>query len=153
MSVRSAGILPYRYTDAGLQLMLVHPGGPFWSNKDQGAWSITKGVCAEDENPLAAAKREFKEETGYEIDGDFIDLGEIRQPSRKIVHVWAVEHDLDTANIISNTFSLEWPKNSGSISTYPEIDRGEWFGIDQAKLKILKGQVGFIEKLLEITSG
>ena len=138
MTMRSAGVLLYKYVDGQLQLMLVHPGGPFWAKKDDGAWSIPKGIYEEDEHPLQAAKREFKEETGYEVEGDFIDLGEIKQPSGKVVHVWALEHD-----------NLEWPKNSGNIKAYPEIDRSEWFGIDQAKIKILRGQVGFIEKLIE----
>ena len=128
--------------------MLVHPGGPFWANRDDGAWSIPKGIFESDENPLQAAKREFREETGYEIEGNFIDLGEIKQPSGKIIHAWAIERDIDTANIMSNTFALEWPKNSGNVKEYPEIDKGEWFKIDQAQRKILKGQVGFIEKLI-----
>ena len=128
--------------------MLVHPGGPFWANRDDGAWSIPKGIFESDENPLQAAKREFREETGYEIEGNFIDLGEIKQPSGKIIHAWAIERDIDTANIMSNTFALEWPKNSGNVKEYPEIDKAEWFKIDQAQCKILKGQVGFIEKLI-----
>ena len=148
MTVRSAGILLYKYVGDELRIMLVHPGGPFWVNKDEGSWSIPKGLYEEDENPLTAARREFNEETGYDIDGDFVDLGEIKQPSRKIVHAWAIEHDLSTADISSNTFSLEWPKNSGNVKTYPEIDRAEWFNIDRARRKILKGQAGFIDRLL-----
>ena len=148
MTACSAGILLYKYVGRELQVLLVHPGGPFWKNKDEGAWSIPKGLHEGDENPLTTAKREFAEETGYEIDGKFIDLGEIRQPSRKVVHAWAIEHDLDAANISSNTFSLEWPKNSGNLQTYPEIDRAEWFNIDQARRRILKGQAAFLDRLL-----
>jgi predicted NUDIX family NTP pyrophosphohydrolase len=151
MSVRSCGILLYRYENKMLQVMLAHPGGPFWAKKDEGAWSIPKGIVEGDEEPLAAAKREFGEETGHEIDGDFIDLGELKQPSRKIVHAWAIERDFDVHALKSNTFSLEWPKHSGNVREYPEIDRAEWFGIGEAKTKILKGQAGFIDRLAEIT--
>ncbi|MDJ0956001.1 MAG: NUDIX domain-containing protein [Arenicellales bacterium] len=149
MSVRSAGLLLYRYAGSELQLLLVHPGGPFWAKRDAGAWSIPKGIYEQNEHPLQAAKREFKEETGYEVEGHFIDLGEIKQPSGKIIHAWAIEQDIDTANIVSNTFRLEWPRNSGNVKEYPEIDKGEWFKIDQARRKILKGQADFIEKLIE----
>src|SRR4030042_86629 len=105
MSVRSGGIILYRFIENKLQVMLVHPGGPFWAKKDDGAWSIPKGICEEGEDPLAAAQREFQEETGHEVDGEFIDLGEVQQPSRKIVHAWALEHDFDTSKIVSNRFS------------------------------------------------
>jgi predicted NUDIX family NTP pyrophosphohydrolase len=150
VSIHSSGILLYRYEKGRLQLMLAHPGGPFWAKKDEGAWSIPKGIVEEDEEPLEAAKREFREETGHEIEGDFIDLGELKQPSRKIVHAWAVESDLDVQSIESNTFALEWPKHSGNIREYPEIDRAQWFAVDEAKTKILKGQAGFIDRLVEI---
>ena len=149
MSVRSAGILLYRFNEGNLQVMLVHPGGPFWAKKDDGAWSIPKGIYEEGENPLAAAKREFQEETGQEVDGDFIDLGELKQPSRKIVQAWALEHDLDTSRIISNTFSLEWPPKSGAVREYPEVDRGRWFNVQEAREKILKGQLEFLDRLVE----
>lgn len=149
MSVRSAGILLYRFNEGNLQVMLVHPGGPFWAKKDNGAWSIPKGIYEEGENPLAAAKREFQEETGQEVDGDFIDLGELKQPSRKIVQAWALEHDLDTSRIISNTFSLEWPPKSGAVREYPEVDRGRWFNVQEAREKILKGQLEFLDRLVE----
>jgi predicted NUDIX family NTP pyrophosphohydrolase len=118
--------------------------------KDEGVWSIPKGLLEERENPLAAAKREFKEETGLEVDGEFIDLGELNQSSKKIVHVWALEKDLDVTNIVSNTFALEWPRNSGKTQEYPEVDKAGWFDIELAKEKILKGQIGFIDKLIEI---
>jgi predicted NUDIX family NTP pyrophosphohydrolase len=149
MSVRSAGILLYRFNEGNLQVMLVHPGGPFWAKKDDGVWSIPKGIYEEGENPRAAAKREFQEETGQEVDGDFIDLGELKQPSRKIVQAWALEHDLDTSRIISNTFSLEWPPKSGAVRDYPEVDRGRWFNVQEAREKILKGQLEFLDRLVE----
>jgi predicted NUDIX family NTP pyrophosphohydrolase len=128
--------------------MLVHPGGPFWANRDLGSWSMPKGLFEPGEPPLAAAKREFAEETGFDIDGDFIDLGSLQQPSRKIVHAWAVEGNIDVSKINSNTFSLEWPAKSGHIKEYPEIDRGEWFSIDLARAKITKGQQRFLDRLV-----
>ena len=148
MVVKSAGILVYRFKDGELQVMLVHPGGPFWRKKDKGAWSIPKGICEENEAFINAAKREFKEETGFDMDGEFLDLGEIKQPSGKIVHIWAVQGDLDTTKIRSNTFKLEWPKGSGRIREFPEVDRGEWFPLDIAKDKITKGQKAFLDRLL-----
>jgi predicted NUDIX family NTP pyrophosphohydrolase len=150
MSKHSAGILLFRFKNKKLEVMLVHPGGPFFAKKDYGAWSIPKGLFEEHENPLDAAKREFKEETGFEVDGEFIELGELKQPSKKIVYVWALEKDLDAKNIVSNTFKLEWPKNSGIVQEYPEIDKADWFDIEQAKKKILEGQRAFIDRL-EIT--
>jgi predicted NUDIX family NTP pyrophosphohydrolase len=149
MNVHSGGILLFRYRDGRLQIMLVHPGGPFWVKKDEGAWSIPKGMFEKNEGALEAAKREFKEETGFDVDGEFIELGELKQPSKKIVHAWAIEGDLDTAKIKSNTFTLEWPPDSGNCKDYPEIDRGEWFDIDVAKKKILKGQAEFITRLID----
>ncbi|MEN6376107.1 MAG: NUDIX domain-containing protein [Smithella sp.] len=149
MSVRSAGILLYRFNEGKLLVMLVHPGGPFWAKKDDGAWSVCKGMYEEGEDSLDAAKREFKEETGQDVDGEFIDLGEVKQPSRKIVHAWALEHDFDTSKIISNTFSLEWPPKSGITREYPEVDKGRWFDIQEAREKILKGQLEFLNRLLE----
>ena len=139
----------FRHIDGRLQVMLVHPGGPFWAKKDEGAWSVPKGLFEENEVALEAAKREFTEETGFDVDGEFIELGELTQPSKKIVHAWALERDMDVTKIKSNTFALEWPTNSGNIKDYPEIDKGQWFDIDEAKKKILKGQVGFIDRLIE----
>jgi len=150
MAVNSAGILLYRFKNEKLEVMLVHPGGPFWTKKDNAAWSIPKGLFEENENPLEAAKREFKEETGLEVQGEFIELGKLKQPSRKIVQAWAIENDLDESKIRSNTFTLEWPKNSGIVIEYPEIDKAGWFDIEQAKTKITKGQLGFLEKLVDI---
>lgn len=150
MGKKSGGILPFRFRDSRLEVMLVHPGGPFWEGKDAAAWSISKGLFEEGESPLEAAKREFREETGFEVDGDFIELGRIRQPSGKIVFAWAVEKDLDETKMVSNKFSLEWPKRSGIVREYPEIDRACWFEIDLARKKILKGQQGFIDRLLSV---
>ncbi|MGZ8144241.1 MAG: NUDIX domain-containing protein, partial [Methylosarcina sp.] len=127
--------------------MLVHPGGPFWAAKDEGAWSIPKGLIEDNEEPLAAARREFKEETGFDAEGEFIELGRLKQPSRKFVHVWAVECDLDVARIVSNLFVLEWPKKSGKLREFPEIDRGEWFDLTEARIRIQKGQSGFLDIL------
>ncbi len=148
MSKKSGGILPFRFRDNRLEVMLVHPGGPFWAGKDDNAWSISKGLFEEGESPLEAAKREFKEETGFEVDGDFIELGEIRQPSGKIVYAWAVEKDLDESKIVSNKFSMEWPRRSGIRREFPEVDRAAWFDIRSAREKILKGQQGFIDRLI-----
>jgi len=150
MKKYSAGILLFRFKNKKLEVMLVHPGGPFWARKDDGVWSIPKGLFEGNENPLDAARREFKEETGFEADGEFIELGEIQQPSKKIIHAWALEKDLDVTKIMSNKFTLEWPKNSGKVQEYPEIDKAGWFDIEQAKKKIIKGQIGFINKLIEI---
>lgn len=148
MSLHSGGVLLYRFRGNELQVLLVHPGGPFWKRRDEGAWSIPKGLFEENESPLDAAKREFKEETSFEADGNFIDLGYIKQSSRKTVHIWALESDLDETKILSNKFALEWPKNSGNIREYPEIDQAGWFNINQAKIKIQRGQAGFIDRLI-----
>jgi predicted NUDIX family NTP pyrophosphohydrolase len=145
---RSAGILMYRRPGRGLQVLLVHPGGPFWARKDLGAWSIPKGEYAEGEDPLAVARREFAEELGAEPAGDFWELGELVQPSRKVVTVWAVEGDFDVAGLKSNTFELEWPPKSGRKAQFPEVDRAEWFAPDQARTKILPGQREFIDRLI-----
>ena len=148
MSVYSAGILLYRLRDNSVEVLLAHPGGPFWSGKDLGAWSIPKGQSEANEDSLQAAKREFREETGFEVDGDFIDLGTIRQPSRKMIQIWALEHDMDADRLQSNEFALEWPRKSGIVMQFPEIDRAEWFDIDRARQKILKGQAGFLDRLI-----
>ena len=148
MPKRSAGILMYRQGDTGPELLLVHPGGPFWAKKDLGAWSIPKGEYAASEDPLAVAVREFEEETGLRPRGEFRPLGEITQPGRKVVTAWAVEGDFDPATLTSNMFELEWPPRSGRKATFPEVDRAEWFSPAQAREKILAGQSEFIARLL-----
>ena len=149
MPKRSAGILMYRRGDAGIELLLVHPGGPFWAKKDLGAWSIPKGEYAEGEDALAVAKREFEEETGARPHGDFLPLGEIVQPGRKIVTAWAIEGDFDSATRRSNRFELEWPPRSGRKVSFPEVDRAEWFAPAEARQKILSGQREFIARLMQ----
>jgi predicted NUDIX family NTP pyrophosphohydrolase len=148
MKKRSAGILMYRRAGPELQVLLVHPGGPFWARKDLGAWSIPKGEYEEGEEPLAAAKREFREELGAELEGAFVDLGSLVQPSRKEVIAWAVEGDFWITELKSNTFELEWPPKSGKRRQFPEVDRAEWFGLKDARRKILRGQVEFVDRLM-----
>lgn len=143
----------FRRGAGGIEVLLVHPGGPFWTKKDLGAWSIPKGEYLEDEEPFAAALREFEEETGIVPKGEFIPLGELCQPGGKLVTVWAFEGDCDPAAITSNLFSMEWPKGSGRVQDFPEIDRGGWFTIDEARRKILTGQAGFLERLIEQLRG
>lgn len=152
MPLHGAGILLYRFTKEKLELLLAHPGGPYWANRDDGTWSIPKGLFDQDEIPLEAAKREFKEETGFEVDGEFIPLGELKQPGGKIVHAWALEQDIDATQIVSNTYAVEWPHKSGRWRRYPEVDKAGWFTVDEARKKILKGQVGFIDRLLQAIS-
>ena len=149
MSIHSAGILCYRYRDQTLEVFLVHPGGPFWAKRDEGAWSLPKGLINPGEAAMDAAKREFNEETSFEVIGELIDLGQLTQPSKKIVHAWAVHMDLDASKLKSNMFSMEWPKGTGVIREYPEVDKGEWFSLARAKQKISPGQAAFIERLLE----
>jgi predicted NUDIX family NTP pyrophosphohydrolase len=133
---------------------LVHPGGPFWTKKDEAAWSIPKGEFEDDEEPLAAAKREFAEETGFILpDGEVIPLEPLRQPSGKLVYAWAMNHDFDPAGLKSNTFSLEWPPKSGRNQDFPEIDRAQWFTIEAASHKILKGQAPFLDQLQQKLKG
>ncbi|MEJ2361618.1 MAG: NUDIX domain-containing protein [Gammaproteobacteria bacterium] len=150
MSVHSAGILCYRYRAQLLEVFLVHPGGPFWARRDDGAWSIPKGIINADESALAAAMREFHEETGFEVNDGFIALGQLQQASKKIVHVWAVQTDFDAAQLRSNTFELEWPRGSGQLREYPEVDRGDWFSLARARQKIYKGQQAFLDRLLGV---
>ena len=150
MPLYSAGLLLFRHRYDQLELFLAHPGGPYWARKDAGVWTIPKGLIDEGEEPLAAARREFAEETGHAIDGDFIPLGELKQKGNKIVHAWAVAGDLDPATISSNSYSIQWPPNSGQWRRFPEVDRAGWFGVDEARIKILPGQTGFIDRLLAI---
>lgn len=145
----SAGILLFRRTGPVPEVLLAHPGGPLWKNKDQGAWSIPKGEYADNEDPLAAAKREFQEETGVAVSGDFIALGDIRQRGGKTVTAWALECDLDSAAIRSNTFSMIWPPRSGKSQQFPEIDRVEWFSFGAALARINPAQAELLERLAE----
>jgi predicted NUDIX family NTP pyrophosphohydrolase len=147
MPKQSAGILVYKRINNQLQVFLVHPGGPFWAKKDGGAWSIPKGEYLDDEEPLAAAKREFTEETGQTIDGDFIPLKPIKLKSGKIVHCWAIEGDVDADNVVSNIFPIQWPYKSGKFIDIPEVDKAGWFDVETAKKKINIAQVAFIEEL------
>jgi predicted NUDIX family NTP pyrophosphohydrolase len=147
MAKQSAGLLLFRGAPAAVEVLLVHPGGPFWAKKDEGAWSIPKGEFSADEDALHAALREFKEETGENVAGAFIALEPQRQAGGKIVHAWAVEADFDPTRVRSNTVSIEWPPRSGRRRTFPEIDRAAWFLLDVAHKKILKGQVGFLREL------
>jgi len=146
MPKKSAGILAYKIENKILEVFLVHPGGPFWAKKDAGAWSIPKGEF-DDEDPLDAAKREFEEETGIRISGDFLELTPVKQKSGKIVYAWAVEENLDPAKIKSNEFEIEWPPRSGNMKTFPEIDKGAWFNLTEAKKKILEAQSPLLDEL------
>ncbi len=147
MPKKSAGILMYRTSSTGMKVFLIHPGGPFFKNKDDGAWSIPKGEIDEGEDPLAAAKREFEEETGCKPDGSFFPLTQIQQKSGKIVLSWAVEGDCNADTIRSNTFSLEWPPKSGRFQEFPEADRAAWFPIEEARRKINSAQVLLLDEL------
>jgi predicted NUDIX family NTP pyrophosphohydrolase len=144
---QSAGILLYKKQAGDWLFFLVHPGGPFWKNKDLGAWSIPKGEFADDENPLDAAIREFKEETGIQLNGDFWPLEPVKLKSGKIVRAWSHEGDIDVKIIVSNTFEIEWPPKSGKSLTIPEVDRGEWFTAEQAIGKINAAQSALINQL------
>ena len=146
----SAGILLYRFRNGGLQVLLAHPGGPYWARKNEGAWMIPKGEVKVSEDLFQAAKREFEEEIGFEVDGDFIDLGEVRQSGGKRVHAWALGKDVEVREVKSNTFTMEWPKGSGIIKEFPEIDKARWFDIDEAYRKILKSQKLFLDRLTKI---
>ena len=150
MTKLSAGLLPFRRANGGIEVFLVHPGGPFWKKKDLGAWSLPKGEYDAAEEPLAAALREFAEETGFQAGGPgFLPLGEIRQPGGKLIVAWAFEQDLDATLARSNTFEMEWPPKSGKVQQFPEVDRAAWFPLPEARIKILPGQAGFLERLLE----
>jgi predicted NUDIX family NTP pyrophosphohydrolase len=144
----SAGILLYRKKNNFIEVFLVHPGGPFWKNKDKGAWSIPKGEFTKDEDPLTVAKREFNEETGQAVAGDFVELTPIKQKGGKMVYAWAVEGDADAEQIVSNTFKQEWPYKSGKWITIPEVDKAGWFGVEEAKEKMNPAQLELIEDLV-----
>jgi predicted NUDIX family NTP pyrophosphohydrolase len=143
---RSAGLLMYRQRE----VFLVHPGGPFWAKKDLGAWSIAKGEYAEGEHPLEAARREFHEETGFVAAGDFLDLGTIKQAGGKLVSAWAFAGDCDPAKLVSNRFEIEWPPRSGRLMEIPEVDRGAWFSLAAARERILKSQIPFLDRLVQL---
>jgi predicted NUDIX family NTP pyrophosphohydrolase len=151
----SAGVLVFRVRDGTPQVLLVHPGGPFWKARDDGAWSVPKGEYDAGEEPLDAAMREFREELGVEPpgDGEPVFLGELRQSSGKRVSAWAIEGDLDPATTQSNTFTMEWPPRSGRQAEFPEVDRAGWFGLDDARRKLVRGQAGFIDRLEELLAG
>lgn len=150
----SAGVLLYRVADGGVEVLLVHPGGPFWARKDDGAWSIPKGEYAEPEDPWLVARREFREEIGLDVpDGPRVEFAPIKQPGGKIVTAFAVHGDLDVTDTVSNTFELEWPRGSGRIREYPEIDRVAWLSVAQARSKLLKGQQPLLDRLMELVAG
>jgi predicted NUDIX family NTP pyrophosphohydrolase len=149
MPKRSAGLLMYRGSNGSLEVFLIHPGGPYWAKKDKGAWAVPKGEYDKEEDPLAAAVREFREETGFTVAGEFIPLGSIRQNSGKIVAVWAVEGDCDPAHLVSNRCQIEWPPRSGRLMEIPEVDQGRWFTIPEARESIRRDQEPLLNRLLE----
>lgn len=147
MPKRSAGLLMFRRGAGGLEVFLIHPGGPYWTHKDEGAWSVPKGEYGDEEEPLAAAQREFEEETGARADGPFIPLSPVQQARGKTVTAWAFEGDLDPADLRSNVFSLEWPPHSGKMQEFPEADRGAWFSLPVAVTKIVPAQKPLLDEL------
>ncbi|HEV2480826.1 MAG TPA: NUDIX domain-containing protein [Puia sp.] len=152
-SKQSAGILLYRRRSELLEVFLVHPGGPFWKNKEAGVWTIPKGEFTNDEPALDAAVREFREETGTTLKGPFQPLSPIRQKGGKRVYAWASPGDLDPTTIVSNTFEIEWPRGSGKQVSFPEVDKGGWFSLGDARTMINPAQVGFLEELEETIDG
>ncbi|MGZ5048522.1 MAG: NUDIX domain-containing protein [Usitatibacter sp.] len=146
-ATQSAGILLHRRRDGALEVLLVHPGGPYWKNKDAGAWSIPKGEVDPGEDPLAAAQREFAEETGIVAAGPFVALTPRRQKSGKTIHAWAAEGDADASAVKSNEFEMEWPPRSGKLASFPEVDRAAWFPLAEARAKIIAGQAPFLDEL------
>jgi predicted NUDIX family NTP pyrophosphohydrolase len=150
MPKRSAGILPFRKSDNKLEVLLVHPGGPFWRNRDEGAWSLAKGEYGETEAPSAAARREFKEETGWDVTQDMHPLGEIRQAGGKYLTAFAIEAAFDPEGLVSNRFELEWPPRSGRFQCFPEVDQAAWFSLAEARRKILSSQEPLLDRLAEL---
>ncbi len=148
MLKKSAGLLMYRHHNGTTQVLLVHPGGPFFAKKDHGVWSIPKGEFDDEEEPLKAAIREFTEELGAKPEGKFIELQPVRQKAGKLVYAWAIEGDLDTSSITCNTFVIEWPPRSGKMQTFPEIDKAEWFDPDEARNRINPAQVALLDQLV-----
>ena len=153
MAARSAGIVVYRKRAETIEVLLVHPGGPFWSKRDSGAWSIPKGEYSDDEDAEAAARREFEEETGWTITSDLLPLGEIRQKAGKTVTAFAAEGDFDTVSLDSNRFEIEWPPKSGRTAAFPEVDRAGWFALDEAREKIIEGQRPLLDRLEALVGG
>lgn len=149
MAKKSAGILLYRYNNLSLEVFLVHPGGPFWKNKDLGAWSIPKGEFTDEENGLDAAIREFKEETGSKLSGNFIQLSPVKQKSGKMIYAWAIKGNIDASAIQCNTFEMEWPPKSGKMQSFAEVDKGDWVSIDEAKQKINSSQAALVDELIK----
>lgn len=147
MPQKSAGIILYRFLNNILEVLIVHPGGPFWAKKDEGAWSIPKGEFDDNENPLEAAIREFEEEMGQKVSGSFLPLSPVKLKSGKLIYPFALEHDFDVTQLKSNTFTTEWPPKSGKMQEFPEIDRGAWVNISVGKLKLNPGQVPILEEL------
>jgi predicted NUDIX family NTP pyrophosphohydrolase len=152
MSKQSAGLLMYRRGHQQIEVFLVHPGGPFWAKKDLGAWSIPKGGYGDEEQPREAAKREFREETGFTAEGDFLDLGEVQQSGGKRVVAWAFQGDCDPAALTSNLCHVEWPPRSGRKIEIPEVDRGAWFSLNEARKRILKSQEPFLDRLAHLVT-
>jgi len=144
---RSAALLPFRYNGDILEVFLVHPGGPYWAGKDDGVWSLAKGEYGDDEEPFAAAQREFTEETGFTAAGEFLSLETTKQKSGKVITAWAFRGDFDATQLHSNLFSMEWPPRSGTMRSFPEVDRGAWYSIDVAHTKLFEGQRPFLTRL------
>jgi predicted NUDIX family NTP pyrophosphohydrolase len=148
MPRQSAGLLIYRSRSGGVEVFLVHPGGPFWQNKDLGAWSIPKGEFTGDDDPLQSAQREFQEETGMTASGPFIPLRPVKQRGGKIVCAWLCEGDFDADQVASNNFTMEWPRGSGKLKQFPEVDRAQWFTLEEAREKMLASQLPLLDQLI-----
>ncbi|MGD0628807.1 MAG: NUDIX domain-containing protein [Terracidiphilus sp.] len=150
MAKLSAGVLMYRYRNRQLDVFLVHPGGPFWTKKDLGSWSIPKGEYEEGEEPQEAAAREFQEETGFTLNGPMRELGVVKQAGGKVISAWCFEGEADPAELVSNTFQMEWPPRSGHRMEFPEVDRGGWFSLPAAQERVLRGQAPFLDMLCRL---
>lgn len=149
----SAGLILFRRNNRGVEVLLAHPGGPFWKNRDEGAWTIPKGLLEPGEETLEGAKREFREETGLEPNGPYIELGSIRQKAGKVVHAWAMEGDADVSTLKSNIARLEWPRGSGRFINYPEVDRCDWFTPDEARRVMIQAQAELVTRLEQLLLG